>query len=224
MDGENLITTKPIVWLIDEDSHQLRTYRDRLRRMLGDAVEVQGILAYEHIGDYLPHVDNPLTASVIIDQKLKETGVATYTGIQLSQAIRAVNSKLPIYILTNYADEHDIFRPGEWSVEDIIPKGELNDPARREIIAARILRRINVYQDIFSEREERFRQLLQKSFEAELSEEEQAELETLDFERNAATLAAEQGRVKQLREGVQQLQDLVNTLQKLKPSEDDDAE
>ncbi len=69
------------------------------------------------------------------------TGIATYTGIELARDLRRINSKIPIYILTNYADE---FVDGEWSVEDIA-KGSFRDDKQNEITSSRIIRRIDVY-------------------------------------------------------------------------------
>ena len=190
---------KRIIWLIDENERQSRTYVNQLRMMLPYSITVEPIFPpYRQKADYLPVLDDPETVCFVIDQKLKDTGIATYTGIELAQYLRGINRKIPIYILTNYAQQQDQFVEGEWSVEEIISKGSLCDDRQSQITKARIIRRIDVYEDILGEREKRFSQLLRKSLNDELNEAELQELEQLQFERTAPTLASEVAELSQL--------------------------
>jgi DNA-binding NarL/FixJ family response regulator len=189
----------PILWLIDENVDQLLTYRTELQHLLPDSIRVEALLALPRKEDYIDRVlSHPNTACILIDQKLKDTGVANYLGIELAKTLRAVNSKIPIYILTNWAKERDQFIGGEWSVEDIIPKDDLVDDAKAKIVISRILRRMDVYADLLGDRERRFNDLLRKSLTEELSSEEKGELESLQFERSAAILATETGQLDEL--------------------------
>jgi hypothetical protein len=188
-----------IIWLIDENKRQSRTYVNQLRMMLPLSITIEAIFPpYRQKVDYLPILEKPETACFMIDQRLKDTGIATYTGIELAQYLRGINSKIPIYILTNHADEYDEFMGGEWSVEEIIAKRSLSDDKQSEITKARIIRRIDVYEDILGQRSRRFRDLLRKSLNDELEDGELQELEELQFERTAPTLASELAELRQL--------------------------
>lgn len=185
----------PIVWYVDEDETQSRTYVNELRMLLPSSLDVQAIYPpFRTKEEYLPILENPRTACLVFDQRLKETGMATYSGIELASYIRRVNSKIPIYILTNYArddEEKEEFSDKRWSVEQIIDKGGLNRDEYAKEVASRILRHINVYEDILGQREAKFRSLLQKSLILGLTEDEQVEFEKLQFERLQVTLASE---------------------------------
>lgn len=214
---------KHIIWLIDENERQSRTYVNQLRMMLPLSITVEAIFPpYRQKADYLPILEKPETACFIIDQKLKDTGIATYTGIELAQYLRGINSKIPIYILTNYADD-DEFVGGEWSVEDIIAKGSLRDDEQSDITKARIIRRIDVYDDILGQREKRFRDILRKSLNDELEEAELQELEQLQFERTAPTLASELAELRQLEKLTSINQALLESLNQITASGGKDA-
>lgn len=203
---------KHIIWFIDEDEHQRRTYYRELKRIMPESIQVEAIAPFRQKEDYLPLLANSRTAGLIIDQKLKDTGVATYMGIELAQYIRGINPKIPLYILTNFVHEDDEFTGGEWSVEDIIGKDELNDDEQTRIIQARLLRRIDIYEDILSQREQRFRNLLKKSLHDDFGDEERQELEQLQLERTSVTLASELAELQQLDKLVKAHQDLMATI------------
>ncbi len=204
-----------IVWFIDENDSERRTYSRTLTKILEGSVDVKGISPFPIKEDYLALLNGPNTSCIIIDQKLKTTGIATYTGIELAQYLRSINKKIPIYILTGFSEEEDEFQAGEWSVEEIIAKGDLIDARRAEIIAARILRHIDVYEDILAEREKRFNELLRKSLNDELGEEELRELEALQLERTADILAGEMNQLRKLEQVVEEHKRLLNRFNQL---------
>ncbi len=194
MTGES----KPIVWLIDEIQSELRTYNALLRRTLPTSMVIEPVVARKNREDYEDILGNPRTAAIILDQRLKSTGISTYTGIELARYFRSINSKLPIYILTNYAADVQEFLGSEWSVEDILAKDDLKDESKKQIIAARFIRRLDVYDDILVGREQRFRDLLSRSLRHELNDAEIQELENLQLQRFSATLASELTRLEEL--------------------------
>lgn len=205
---------KRVIWFIDENQIQLQTYLRALQLlMLHDVeVEVDSIFPpYPNKEDYISMLDDPATSTLIIDQKLKDTGIATYTGIELAQYLRGINSKLPIYILTNYVEEKEQFSGGEWSVDDIIAKSDLEDITSDNALTtkARILRRMDVYKDILGAREQRFSHLLRKSLNDQLNNEELKELEELQLERTSTILADELRDVKVLEELVEKHKELL---------------
>jgi DNA-binding NarL/FixJ family response regulator len=211
---------KHVIWFIDEDEHELRTFHRQLRSMMPENIEVVAIFPFPQKEEYLKILDAPDTSCLIIDQRLKNTGIAAYTGIELAQYLRGVNKKIPIYILTNFAD--DDFSDGAWSVEEIISKSDLSDEASAKTVAARLLRHLSIYQDILAEREQRFNDLLKKSLNDELGGEELEELEALQLERTSTTLASELAQLKELELIVERHKQLMGSFAQFPSSEDKD--
>ncbi|MFH1908915.1 MAG: hypothetical protein ABIL11_16300 [Chloroflexota bacterium] len=194
---------KQIVWLIDENQEQIETYARILRKKLPETIIINTLYPpYRELQDYTSLLNAPNTACIIIDQRLKDTGVAKYYGIELAQFLRSINTKLPIYILTNYPHDTDAFSEGEWSVEDIIPKDDLAKLSSKKAksIIARLLRRIYGYSDFLEERENKYRDLLRKTLTGELSPKDEKELKAIEFDRTSSTLAEELPRLKELQE------------------------
>jgi hypothetical protein len=212
-----------IIWLIDEKERELNTHSNILRRIMPSSMEVRPIKPYRQIDESLTLLENPGTVCIITDQRLKDTGIATYTGIELAKFIRGVNSKIPVYILTNFADDKDEFMGDEWTVEDIIKKSEMNTEDGQEILKARILRRINIYEDVRDEREENFKALLRKSLDGELEEAELQELEELRLLRTSPTLARELSQIKQMGEIVKAHEEFMRQLKQSHQVEDNDV-
>ena len=169
------------IFFVDEDAEQRETFAHVLRQcvastdsgILVEEIEPRPTLAEM---DFL--VTDPDVVTVVLDERLKESGVATYFGIELAQYLRAINKKIPIYILTSYVDSEEI-ADGEFSVEDVLDKQ--NIVARTQIEGARMCRRIDTYLDIQSEREKRFELLLRESTSRELSERELKEFRELGY-------------------------------------------
>ena len=197
--------SKHIIWLIDDMERHSRTYSNRLKLDMPQGFQIETICPpYRRIENYSALLENPDTACIIIDQRLTETGHATYTGIELAQYLRSINQKVSIYILTSYADEEDEFTDGAWSVEHIIPKDSFN----ARTVTARILRHTDVYEDILDGRAKRFKELLKKSLDDSLDEAELEELAELQFGRFGPTLAKEV-------EELQKLEQIAKTNEKL---------
>ncbi len=216
---------KRIIWLIDENENELKTYCRDLKNLMPDSVQIEGMIPLPRKEDYLsPMLENTSTATVIIDQRLKDTGIADYMGIDLARFIRSVNSKLPIYILTNYAQEEQEFAGSRWSVEDIINKADFTDDEKKLTLKARFLRRINVYSDVLEERERKFNQLLRKSLKEELTADELKEFSELDFHRTSTTLASEISQLQELEEIVEKHKKLMEKFKQASENEEADGE
>lgn len=216
----------PIVWLIDESAEELRTYLRALRDALPDTIEVRGQAPFKALQDYLPVLAYPQTACVITDQRLKVSGIATYTGIELAEFIRGFNTKLPVYILTNVADDTDQFSGSEWSVEQIIKKEDMTDAYGQQIVAARIVRRLNTYEDILDSRSERMQTLLSKGLDGQLDESDLRELETLGLQKTAPTLAQELSQVQGMEQLIRAHEDLMKRYKEFEaqfPNEEGEA-
>ncbi len=201
-----------IVWLIDDNEDELTNYAALLQSELPKSIVVQGTSARPKIGDYADLVKDEATSAVIVDQRLKTAGIANYTGIELAQYLRVLNQKVPIYILTNFADEVDEFTEGEWSVEYIISKSDVVRDDKRRVFAARLTRHIDIYAAILQGRAERFDLLLRKGLEEDLSKAELDELEQLKFERSTPALANELAQLTALREVIQEHEELMASI------------
>lgn len=190
--------SKKIIWMIDENQLQLNAFKRELSFCLDNALDVEAILPYPTMQEYLePVINNDRTVVIIIDQRLTDEGTVNYTGIDLAEYLRAINPKLPIYILTNFPDDEE-FSGRELNVEYILDKSEFINEADLKMIAARILRHIDTYKDILTERGKRFNNLLRKSLKEELNTDEFCELEQLNYLRLSTTLASELEQIRDL--------------------------
>ena len=202
------------IWLIDENGPEIRASLKILSRMLSPSVDIAPINPpFSTMQEYHVLLQDLDTASIIIDQRLKDTGIANYTGIELANHLRSIDTKIPLYILTNFAEDFDVKSGSGWSVEDVIDKGRLSgDENTRREVAARILRRINVFGDILDEREERFHDLLVKSLSQSLSVDELEELERLQEIRASSILADEINQLGEIEQALQKQREILQTL------------
>ncbi|HAT3736037.1 TPA: hypothetical protein ACKQAN_003670 [Serratia marcescens] len=164
---------------IDDDSDVRATYQLSMSLMFSGEFEVLCL-------DVEPSLDNmvqvlkdiPEKITFFIDEKLKHSGVATYNGVELAERIRVFDSKIPIYILTSFADEIEKYLG---DIEFVIDKNDwdLDDTNLKQ----RFLRHINTYKDIKSQQAKRFEVLLEKSIFSTLTEDELEEFKALDLSR-----------------------------------------
>lgn len=199
-----------VIWIVDENVEELRLYQRLLQHAFKElevSIDVKQVPARKHIGDYHDIIGDPRTAAIIVDQQLNEAYWTDHTGIQLAKRLRPIVDRLPIYILTSYAQSAD-FEGSEGSVEDILSKGDMRDPDKLKTILERLIRRIDVHQKFLRERDNRFRELLKKSLTEELSQEEKNELDDLQFERTAVTLSDEQSKLGKLETALKRLENL----------------
>lgn len=173
------------IYFVDEDDDQRETFSLMLQECFPDNAQspkVFGVEPRPEVGDMRFLVEDKDVVTIVLDEQLKDSGVAKYFGIELAEYLRGLNKKIPIYMLTSYPESEELVE-GEMKVEDILSKQDL--PARKEVVGARILRRINNYLDIATEREARFELLLRKSFSEELDGNEASEFEELGYLRSA---------------------------------------
>lgn len=210
---------KRILWLIDDDESELKTYRREFQKLMPDAVDIKAILPLPNMKDCSAKIlANKNTASIVIDEKLKTSGHAAYWGIDLAKSLRSIDSKVPIYILTNYVDD-EAFEGNTWSVEYIIAKEDLRDTEKARIIQARLIRHMDVYPDILENREQRFSDLLRKSLNDTLTPDEMNELDELDFRRQSPILASELEQLKGLDDLVKKHKEVMDQFKQETPEE-----
>lgn len=122
----------------------------------------------------------PDKVTYFIDEKLKHSGVASYSGVELAERIRIFDSKIPVYILTSFADEIEKYLG---DIEFVIDKNDWDLEEDGANLIKRFLRHINTYKDIKSQQAKRFEFLLEKSIFSSLSEKELEEFKALDLSR-----------------------------------------
>ncbi|MDM4773033.1 hypothetical protein [Solimonas sp. SE-A11] len=182
------------IYFIDEDAAARRSNGRSLKELLGsDEIEIRPIEPRPALSDYNDLISEPDTAAFILDQRMKGGGRVNYNGTDLARQVRSINSKMPIYILTGHADEKDDFLGSEHLVENIIGKDAIDNTESEgaQVIKARILRHLNVFGDMRTDRENRFHELLIKSLREGLSEDEQQEMDRLEGESTAPVIAKE---------------------------------
>ncbi len=177
-----------IIFIDDEEDSRI-IYEDVLQDIYGAEYEVEAIEPEPTIGDMVSKLsDIPNLVSIVIDEKLQVGQATDYQGSQLVEAIRVLDSKLPLYILTS---EISLITPPMGSVEYVIDKNEVERPDYKEQCSMLMRRHINSFSDIKTIRAERFNELLKKSIESGLSADEAMEYEALDIVRVKPILATE---------------------------------
>lgn len=173
---------------IDEEDYARDIYGHILQSCIGDEVEVNAIPPDSNLDDMVNKIENCVgLVSMVIDQKLTAKGTADYVGTDLVSKLRLVEPLIPIYILTNYADDVNQYLP---SIDYVLSKDDLSDQVKLTAIGARIQRHINIFNQIKNDREQRFEELLRKRFEEPLNEKENLEYITLKYQRERKVLSS----------------------------------
>jgi len=171
---------------IDEDKDQLQTYCLMLEQCFpknNQEIEIVGFLPSPKLSDMGYLVKDEEIVAIILDEQLKDTGIATYLGIDLAIYLRSLDKKIPIYILTSYPDSEEILN-SEFTIEDILSKQDF--PNKKDVVGARIMRRIDTFLDLASAREKEFENLLRKSIEGTISKDETIKYTELGYLRSAS--------------------------------------
>ncbi|WP_460158458.1 hypothetical protein [Pseudomonas sp. S3_E11] len=174
---------------IDDEKSSRTLYRAILQDIYGDEYTVMAIEPKPTIAEMIKALEKiDSKVSIIIDEKLNVEIGTDYTGSQLVKAIRTLDSKLPLYILTS---EMGLVESPFGSIEYTIDKNIIQVEEHKKQFAIMMRRHINSFNEIKSARSQRFEQLLKKSIKEELSKEELVEYEELDFLRVREVLSTE---------------------------------
>lgn len=166
---------------IDDDSDIRETYQLSMSIMFSDEFEITCLdvqPTLDSMIQVLNHIPDKVT--YFIDEKLKHSGIASYSGVELAERIRIFDSKIPIYILTSFADEIEKYLG---DIEFVIDKNDWDLDEDERNLTKRFLRHINTYKDIKSQQAKRFDFLLEKSIFSTLSDMELDEFKALDLTR-----------------------------------------
>ncbi|MDM3278936.1 MULTISPECIES: hypothetical protein [Enterobacteriaceae] len=166
---------------IDDDIDVRATYELSMSIMFSEEFNILCLDVEPSLDDMINVLNNiPDKVTYFIDEKLKHSGVASYSGVELAERIRIFDSKIPVYILTSFADEIEKYLG---DIEFVIDKNDWDLEEDGANLIKRFLRHINTYKDIKSQQAKRFEFLLEKSIFSSLSEKELEEFKALDLSR-----------------------------------------
>jgi hypothetical protein len=165
--------SKKIVWLIDDDAEDAKTYQQLLG--LDGSLTVRQAKVEPNVADYRVLASDPDTGAVVLDERLSDYSGVNYLGLSAANELRTFYPSLPIYLLTQYAGTipPDSGQP----VEAIIAKSELR--ANPILWSKRMLRSISRYEDSLNEKQRRLRELITLRLAGDLTQEQEVELEKL---------------------------------------------
>jgi hypothetical protein len=193
-----------------EDSHEDANLYRQLLEAAGE-IRIEYVPARPGVADYADLAADPETGAVVIDERLGVYAGVDYGGLQVADFLRTLRPELPIYILTNYANE--IADDQGESVEFIIDKKAVRSAAK--VYAVRILRAMQRYEVALTEQQRRLKELIDRKLAGELSAEEGTELQQLRaaIERPFATAELEHERLWD--EELQQQRELLEQLEQI---------
>jgi len=202
-----------IIYFVDEDAAARRAnVRDLTTLLDNPEIKVIQQEPLKTFADYNPLMADPKTAAFILDQRMKGGGLVAYNGTDLAGYLRGIDGKMPIYILTGHADQPQDFVGFQHLVEYIIDKEHIENANSEEakIVKARLLRHLDVFNDVRNAQEQRFHDLLVKSLHGPLTREEQNEMDQIEGETTAPIQATERKKEQELGETVDQLRRLLD--------------
>lgn len=165
---------------IDDDSDVRDTYKLSMELMFEDEYEIICLDVETTLKEMMTFLDEiPEKVSYFVDENLKHSGKATYTGIELIDEIRKIDTKIPIYILTSAAGQIEQYLG---NIEFVIDKNDWESDD--DNLKQRFLRHINTYKDIKTEQAKRFDELFEKSLFSTLTAEEIKEFDALNLGRS----------------------------------------
>ena len=167
---------------IDDDQDVRETYKLSMEFMFDGDFEVVCLDVERNLEDMMAVLDGVTgKVSYFVDENLKHSGVASYTGIELIDEIRKIDSKIPIYILTSTAGDIEQYLG---NIEFVIDKNDWESEEEGDNLKQRFRRHINTYKDIKSKQAKRFDELFEKSIFSTLSNEELDEFNALNLGRS----------------------------------------
>jgi DNA-binding LytR/AlgR family response regulator len=201
-----------VIYFVDEDDAARRANARELRALIADdSIHVKAQEPFSTFADYVPLIADPATAAFILDQRMKGSGKVNYNGIDLARYLRGIDGKMPIYILTGHPDAEGEFDGSKHLVDHILAKSSIEqvDSESAKIVKARLLRQLDVFNDVRDDQEQRFHDLLVKSLQEGLTPAEQDEMNKLEGEATTPVLALERVRERELSANIEILRSLL---------------
>lgn len=208
----------PIIYFLDEEESQRHLLKTALKVLFGTTHQIEPMPVLPEMQDYLMLLDAGNVSAVFIDQQLDQTGVITgFTGVQLAEFLRQHFPSMPIYVVTGHkTDSGELISEKAGSTDAVISKTHLAiGSPHAPIFKQQFLRRLERYNEAMTSRQLRFRELLAKSLQTELTSDERAELEQMKAERLIPTASAESAAEEQTRKETSAISSLLTRVEEL---------
>tara|TARA_R100001230_G_C5685032_1_gene193671 strand:- start:1035 stop:1667 length:633 start_codon:yes stop_codon:yes gene_type:complete len=167
---------------VDDDENIRATFKDSIELMFDDEYEAICLDVEPSLREMMSTLDSfDDKVAYFIDEKLSHGGRANYSGIDIIEEIRKIDSKIPIYILTSTASAIEQYLG---NIEFVIDKNDWESSEEENNLKQRFLRHIHTYKDIKSKKALRFDELFEKSLFSSLTAEEYEEFRILNVDRS----------------------------------------
>lgn len=167
---------------VDDDINIRETFKDSIEFMFEGEFEPVCLDVEPTLTKMMQVLDGyDGKVAYFIDEKLSHEGRAQYSGIDLIEEIRKIDTKIPIYILTSTADEIEQYLG---DIEFVIDKNDWESEDEEDNLKQRFLRHIHTYKDVKSEQAKRFDELFEKTLFSTLTDEEMEEFKILNLDRS----------------------------------------
>lgn len=209
---------KPIIYYLDDTEEGRRDLQMQLRSLFEADFKVLEMPLSQAVEEYTKLLADQPIAGIFIDQNLDETGeIAGYTGVKLVGYLRAIFTKLPIYLVTGHLIQGELESEEAGDADLVVSKGELvTDSPTSLRFRRQFLRRVEQYEKALRDTQLRFRGLLSKKFGEGLSPEEKSEYDALRVTREIATDEAEGQSAKAVNDQIDKIADLLRRVDQIK--------
>jgi hypothetical protein len=189
-----------IVLFIDEDESNHRNLKRKITKLYGDSFRVEVKVPENSLEEAVRVIQGygEGLASLMLDERLHETGVCNFSGTELANVYRTYDNLIPIYILTSHPG---MKQSGVY--EYVISKNDLYESEEvRTMLSQRLRRHVNQFLHIRDGRFQRLEELVRKSINSTLNGAEEAEFMDLKTWRLSPTELDEIQETKAMREWI----------------------
>lgn len=167
---------------IDDDSNIRDTFKDSAEFMFEGEFEIICLDVAPSLKEMMQVLDGYVDkVAYFVDENLSHEGRGQYSGLDVIEEIRKIDTKIPIYILTSTADDIDQYLG---DIEFVIDKNDWESDDEENNLKQRFLRHIHTYKDVKSEQAKRFDELFEKSLFSTLTADEVEEFNVLNLGRS----------------------------------------
>ena len=126
---------------VDDDENIRATFKDSIELMFDDEYEAICLDVEPSLREMMSTLDSfDDKVAYFIDEKLSHGGRANYSGIDIIEEIRKIDSKIPIYILTSTASAIEQYLG---NIEFVIDKNDWESSEEENNLKQRFLRHIH---------------------------------------------------------------------------------
>jgi hypothetical protein len=209
---------KPVIFYLDDTTEGRRDLKMQLRCLFNADFAISELPLERAPSEYVRHLSDIWVAGLFIDQNLHESGeISGYSGVKLAGHLRTFYPEMPIYLVTGHPIEGELESEEAGNADSVVKKGDLVIDTQTSLrFRKQFLRRVQQYQRALSDRQNRFRELLAKKFNDELSESEAKEYGEIKSARELPTNVSESPTEQALTEQLDKIKALIERVDDLK--------